>query len=73
MHAVEGDIARVLVRPLVWSGLTLELGPWTSREVRWRDAGLALVGVLQPGEWIALHWDFACDRLTPREPRGSTA
>jgi hypothetical protein len=65
VDAVEGDIARVRLRPLVWNGRTLELGSPTLREVRWRDGGLALVGSLQPGEWVALHWDFACDRLSP--------
>ena len=65
VHEVEGDTARVLLRPLDWSGRTLGLGPWTSRPVRWRDDGLAFVGAPQAGDWIALHWDFACDRLTP--------
>ena len=65
VQSVEGDTASALVRPLVWSGRDLELGPWTPREVRWRDGGLALVAGPQPGDWVSLHWDFVCDRLEP--------
>jgi hypothetical protein len=64
---VDGDTASVLLRPLVWSGRALELGRWTERVVRWREDGLALVTPLTAGDWVSLHWDFACDRLRPRE------
>jgi hypothetical protein len=62
---VDGELARVRLRPLGWNGEALELGAWTTRSVRWQDGGLAFVGGLHPGEWVALHWDFACDRLSP--------
>lgn len=62
---IDQDVARVLLRPLLWNGRTLELGPWSPRDVRWQDAGLALVPDLRPGDWVSLHWDFACDRLAP--------
>lgn len=65
VETVEGDTARVVMRPLVWQPPTLELGRWTRRDARWRDGGLALVGGLQPGDWVSLHWDFVCDRLAP--------
>lgn len=60
-----GDSLRVLARPLVWDGRVLGLGPWSPRDVRWRDDGLALVDAPAPGEWVSLHWDVACDRLAP--------
>jgi hypothetical protein len=63
--SVGNEDARVLIRPLEWNGRTLQLGPWTTRDVRWRDDGLALIAP-QPGDWVSLHWDFVCDRLTPR-------
>ena len=66
VEAVEVDTARVLLQPLVWNGRTLGLGAWTQRDVRWRDDGLALVTSPQPGDWVSLHWDFACDGLTPK-------
>jgi hypothetical protein len=59
--------ARVLLRPLRWSGHTLELGPTTTREVRWSDDGLAFVERPRAGDWVSLHWDFVCDRLAPAD------
>lgn len=64
VRAVAGSALDVLLRPLVWNGRTLELGGYVSREVRWRDDGLAMVDEPVPGDWVALHWDFVCDRLT---------
>ncbi|MGZ8783856.1 MAG: DUF6390 family protein, partial [Gaiellaceae bacterium] len=66
VQSVDGDRLRVLARDLVWDGRRLELGQWASREVRWRDDGLSLVSAARPGEWVAIHWDFVCDRLTRR-------
>ncbi|HET8743661.1 MAG TPA: DUF6390 family protein [Gaiella sp.] len=65
VQATDGDTARVLARDLTWDGRTLALGGWESRDVRWRDEGRALVPDLRPGDWVALHWDVVCDRLTP--------
>jgi hypothetical protein len=62
--SVVGDGARVVLRPLQWNGRVLELGSWTSRDVRWRDGGLAFAAPA-PGDWVSLHWDFVCDRLAP--------
>jgi hypothetical protein len=31
------------------------------------DDGLRLVKGLRPGDWCALHWDWLCDRLSPRQ------
>lgn len=61
----DGDALRVLLRPLVWDGRTLELGPWSMREASWRRDGLALFADPAPGDWVSLHWDVACDRLAP--------
>jgi Family of unknown function (DUF6390) len=65
VQAVDGDALRVVARPLVWDGKTLALGQWSSRDVRWRDDGLSLVAAAKPGDWVSIHWDFACDLLTP--------
>ncbi|HEX2303066.1 MAG TPA: DUF6390 family protein [Gaiella sp.] len=69
VESTSSDTARVLARPLVWDGRTLVLGPWTPRDVRWRDDGLALVADTRPGDWVSLHWDFVCDRLTQAAAR----
>jgi hypothetical protein len=62
--SVDGDNACVFLRPLQWTGRTLELGSWTTRDVRWREDGLAFVAPA-PGDWVSLHWDFVCDGLAP--------
>ena len=62
--SVNDDTARVFLRPLDWDGRTLELGPWTTRDVCWRADGLAFAAP-SPGAWVSLHWDFVCDRLAP--------
>jgi len=59
--------ARVLLRPLEWNGRSLELGPFTARDVRWSDDGLAFAACPRAGDWVSLHWDFVCDRLEPAE------
>lgn len=64
VERVDGDTIRALARPLSWTGTSLELGSWAPREVRWRSDGLALVAP-RAGDWISVHWDFACDRLAP--------
>jgi Family of unknown function (DUF6390) len=65
VRSTDGDGAQVLARPLVWNGASLALGEWATRDVRWRDDGRGLVADLRPGEWVSLHWDVVCDRLTP--------
>jgi Family of unknown function (DUF6390) len=65
VQSTDGDGARVLARPLVWNGSSLSLGDWAPRTVRWRDDGLSLVAEPRPGDWVSLHWDVVCDRLTP--------
>ena len=67
--AVEGDRAEVLAPLLAWSGRELRLGPWSRREVHWRADGLAFAGTPQPGDWVSLHWDFVCERMTSTRAR----
>jgi hypothetical protein len=67
--AVEGDRAEVLAPLLAWSGRELRLGPWSRRDVHWRADGLAFAETLQPGDWVSLHWDFVCERMTSSRAR----
>jgi hypothetical protein len=29
--------------------------------------GIGMIGDLQAGDWVSLHWEWICDRLTPRQ------
>jgi hypothetical protein len=61
---VDDSGAAVLVPSLRWDGKTLTLGPWEQRTARFGDGGLAFVAPSR-GEWVSLHWNFVCDRLSP--------
>jgi hypothetical protein len=67
--SVDGDAATVLARPLLYEDGGLRLGEPEPRAARWRDDGLAFVRPLEPGDRVALHWDFVCDVLSPAAAR----
>lgn len=59
--------AAVRVRRLEWHGRLLGFGPPVVEEVLAAVEGRPIVGHLQPGEWVAVHWGRVCDRITPRQ------
>jgi hypothetical protein len=63
--AVADGLVTVRSRPLAWDGRSLRLGPPTLEEAVGAQDGLALAGALHPGDRVALHWDWVCDRLAP--------
>ena len=65
--SVEGDQAVVCGRRLAWDSRELRLGEETEDPVRLTDAGRAFVADVSPGDWLAVHWDLACDRLAADE------
>jgi hypothetical protein len=69
VRSVDGEHATVEVRPLVWAGRLLRLGPPAFRQASWRRDGLGFLPELRPGDWVSLHWDWVCDRLTPLQVR----
>ena len=67
VRAVEGDQVVVESRPLAWDGHVLSIGePETETAVRSLD-GVGMVVGLQPGDWVSLHWEWVCDRLSERQ------
>jgi hypothetical protein len=61
---VDGDRVVVESRPLTWDGRQLRLGvPRAETAVRSVD-GIGLAGPVRPGDWVSLHWEWVCDRLT---------
>jgi hypothetical protein len=63
--SVDTDTVVVRSRPLTWDGDTLGLGSPRLESVRLEEGGLSLRTIPEPGEWVALHWDWLCDRLSP--------
>lgn len=60
---VGGAQVQVRYQPLCWDGSRLGLGEPTTESARLSADGRSLTAV-QPGDWVALHWDWVCDRLT---------
>jgi hypothetical protein len=67
--SVDGDHAVVRGRRLAWDGHALRLGEESEDSVRLTEAGRAFVADVSPGDWLAVHWDLACDRLAADELR----
>jgi hypothetical protein len=64
---VDGDSATVAAQPLAWDGRALRLGMSVTRRADWRRDGLGFLDDLRPGDWVSLHWDWICDRLSSRQ------
>jgi len=67
--AAEPGTVVVRSRPLVWDGRRLALGAAREEPAVAADDGYAFVADLRRGDWVALHWDWVCERLGPRELR----
>jgi hypothetical protein len=67
--ALDGEQVAVRCQALEWDGRRLALGEaheqWATRSTD----GLGTAGDLRPGDWVALHWDWVCDRLSRRQLR----
>lgn len=62
---VRGDELLVRTDTLTWDGRELGLAPVAEESVGYRtDDGDFLAGTPARGDLVALHWGFACDRLT---------
>jgi Family of unknown function (DUF6390) len=62
--ALQGDQVVVESSALTWDGRLLELGPpQTETAVRSVD-GVGMLPELDVGDWVSLHWEWVCDRLT---------
>ncbi|MGZ4548852.1 MAG: DUF6390 family protein [Blastococcus sp.] len=64
---VHGDQVVVESSPLVWDGRTLGLGPPAVETVVRSVDGVGMVGALEPGAWVSLHWEWICDTLTEEQ------
>jgi Family of unknown function (DUF6390) len=67
--AVHGDQATVESRPLGWDGRLLTLGEPAAETARLPLNEASSADGIAPGDWVALHWDWVCDKLTDRQLR----
>ena len=67
--ALHGDQAAVESRPLCWDGRLLTLGEPVTEMARLALDGTVLARDIGPGDRVALHWDWVCDKLTDRQLR----
>jgi hypothetical protein len=65
--AIDGDSAVVRCRPLEFDGRLLRFGAAVLQRATLSVDGLATSAPLRPGDWVALHWDWICDRLSRRQ------
>ncbi|MEP6599919.1 MAG: DUF6390 family protein [Actinomycetota bacterium] len=62
--SIPGDHVQVSCRPLSWDGRQLGLGPERVETARWAQAGRSPLGQPAVGDWVSLHWDWTCERLS---------
>jgi hypothetical protein len=62
--ALRGEHVEVHTQTLTWDGVVLGLGDAQRETVRWAESGRSLSAPLAPGDWVSLHWDWVCDKLT---------
>jgi hypothetical protein len=62
--ATSGDQVLVDSQPLTWDGRRLELGPAAPETAVRSLDGMGMVGSVAVGDWVSLHWEWVCDRLT---------
>ncbi len=65
--SVTGDQVLVRSQPLTWDGRSLGLGEPAVETAKRAVDGSGFVDELAPGDWVSLHWDWVCDRLSPRQ------
>jgi hypothetical protein len=65
--SVQGDQVVVSSQPLTWDGISVSLGPAETESVLRSVDGVGMVGALEPGDWVSLHWEWVCDRITPAQ------
>jgi len=65
--SVRGSELVVEVEPLVLRGDRLELAEARRETISRRVDGRGFVDAVRNGDWVSIHWGWACDILTPRQ------
>jgi hypothetical protein len=67
VDAVNGATLTARIQPLQVIGNNLVLGDAVVRQVNRQIDGRGMVDAVQPGDWISIHWNWACQILSPRQ------
>ena len=67
VRQIIGDQVVVESQPLSWDGRRLGLGPAVHETAVRSLDGAGLGPELAVGDWVSLHWEWVCDRLSPRQ------
>jgi hypothetical protein len=67
VQAVVSGQAVVASQSLGWEGGSLVLGEPSTETVTWQSAGHAFVQEPRQGDWVAMHWGWLCQTITPTQ------
>ncbi len=62
--SLHGDQVVVESQPLTWGGRRLDYGPPEAETVVRSIDGMGMARGLEVGDWVSLHWEWVCDRLS---------
>ncbi|HLX55654.1 MAG TPA: DUF6390 family protein [Ktedonobacteraceae bacterium] len=65
--SLDGNTLIVEVMPLLIVGHRLVLGAAERRTINWELDGSGFVSTAQVGDWVSIHWNWACQVLSPRQ------
>ncbi len=64
--SLDGKTMSVQYRPLQLKDGRLELSAPVKKEVSY-DSEIPSISTVKEGDWVSLHWNFACEKLTRRQ------
>lgn len=67
--SIEGDGLVVESTPLTYDGHHLALGEAVAESVVRSIDGVGMTPRIDVGDWVSLHWEWVCDRLTEHQVR----
>jgi hypothetical protein len=67
--AVQGDQVVVESTPLTWDGHLLGFGEPRTESVTRSVDGVGMATPFEIGDWVSMHWEWVCDRLTEGQVR----
>lgn len=61
---IEEDLLEVATQPLELKEKRLTLSEPVTKKVRYKFSGKSFVKEPKTGDWVSMHWDWACDRIS---------